>query len=143
GAEDDGEKRPRLQVLQQDPAQRRLAGSAVAGDDDQPFAAVDRADDLLERCRVRAAAIDEPGVGREVERRLDEAVEVDVRIHRPALAGHLSCVHLRRDSSITAEVASSTVMLFRSTSTTGSPGWFWSSPSSTAAAPSPRPATAA
>ena len=65
-----------IELLEQGPAQRGLAGADVAGQDDEAFFAADGLPDLLQGEIVRLAAIQEPRIGRQAEWRLNESVVV-------------------------------------------------------------------
>ena len=65
-----------IELFEQRPAQRGFAGADVAGQDDEAFFTADRLPDLLEREVVRFAAIQEPRIGRQAERGLNESVIV-------------------------------------------------------------------
>ncbi len=58
-----------------------LAGPDLSGDLDEALAFPDPEEDVVERLAMFVGEKEEPGVGRDVERRLAEAVEVVV--HRP------------------------------------------------------------
>ncbi len=49
-----------IELFEQRPAQRGLAGADVAGQDDEAFLAADRLPDLLQREVVRLAAVQKP-----------------------------------------------------------------------------------
>ena len=74
--EDERRERGFVELLEQRPAQRGLAGADVAGEDDEAFFAADGLPDLLQREVVRLAAVQKPRIRRQAERRLDESVVV-------------------------------------------------------------------
>src|SRR5205814_1972319 len=63
-----------VDLLQQRPAQRRLAGANVAGDDDEAFAPMDGVLEQIERVGVRLAAIEILRIRSQAERLFGEAV---------------------------------------------------------------------
>ena len=80
------QRRERLPIdlLEQRPAERRLSGPDVAGDDDESFAAADGVLQQLERVGVRLAAVQVLRIGRQAERLLGEPVIVFVHQCAPA-----------------------------------------------------------
>src|SRR5262249_34854331 len=67
-------ERGAIDLLEERPAQRRLAGPDVAGDDDEALAPADGVLQQIERVGVRTAAIEILRIRRQAERLLGESV---------------------------------------------------------------------
>ncbi len=74
--EDQRGERRLIELLEQRPAQRGLAGADVAGQDNKAFLAPDRLPDLLQGKVVRFASVQKPRIRRKTERGLNESVIV-------------------------------------------------------------------
>src|SRR5262249_60256945 len=75
---DDRDERLAPALLDDGPAEERLPGANLAGDDDDRLAPFEGVGDLIERPGVRRALEAEPRIGSETERRPVEAEEVFV-----------------------------------------------------------------
>ena len=95
-------ERRRIELLENRPAEGRLAGTDVAREDDEAFLAADRLPDLLQCDVVRFASIQKARIRRQAERRLDEPVILLVHAlvgkpsARPAWARRLLKQHNRK-----------------------------------------------
>ena len=83
--DDEGDGRDAVQSRPQRSEQRRLAGSRLAREDDDPLALVDAADELAEHQAMPGGEVEERRIRRGVERLRLEAVEVEVHGGVPVL----------------------------------------------------------
>ncbi len=93
---DDREEDPSfVKPFQQCPAQHRLAGADLAGDDDDAFAAAERFGHFRAGARMRSAEELESQIGREAEGMPPEAVELLTRRQLVGRVGTAGRAHVR------------------------------------------------
>ena len=73
GVEDDRHERRLAHLVQQRPAEQRLAGAGIAGDDDQAVTTAQRLLHVIDRPRIRAARVQEALIQGRTKRTLLES----------------------------------------------------------------------